>query len=135
MSFFSCNCKCRCALFSAVAALVLGVVAAFLQISGTVTVTPVFLWAALAAAVIYLGLLLVATALAARCPVSGCVCATVSSLLAGLLGTILFAAVLLAVGIVATSVVSAILFGLVVGFATLALGSTACFVKYLAGCP
>jgi len=54
--------------------------------------------------------------------------------LAGILGTVLFSLVILAVGIVATSVVSAILVGLLVAFFALIVTATACLIRCLADC-
>ena len=136
MSLFNCSCTCRrdCALYAVIAALILGVVAAFLQITAVITVTTAFLWVALGIGVVYLGILLVTTALNHRTECKPCLCPTLRTVLAGILGTILFSTVLLAVGIVATSVVSAILVGLLVAGLALTIGGTACFVKCLAGC-
>lgn len=131
MSCFSCNCKCTLA--SVVAAVILGVVAAFLQITGAITVTAAFLWVALGIAVVYLAVLVVSTALARRAE-TACGCSALNTVLAGILGSILFAVVLLAVGVVATSVVSAILVGILVFFLTVTLAGTACLVKTYADC-
>ncbi len=128
---FGCNCNCRCSAVAVVASAILGVIAAFLLITGVITVTPVFLWVALGVAIVYLGVQVVAAALAQKTECSRCRCAALDALLAGILGTILFAAVLLAVGITATSVVSAILVGLLVFFFTLTVASTACYVRSL----
>ena len=129
-----CNCKCSCSLFSALAGVILGVIAAFLQITGTITVTPTFLWVLSGIAVAYLGILVLASAALEQCSRCGCICASLEAVLAGALGTILFAAILLAVGIVATSVVSAILVGLLVAALALTIGGTACYVRCLADC-
>lgn len=134
MSLFCCNSKCNCTVAAFIASLIIGVVTAFLQITGVITVAPVFLWVAFGIAVVYLGVLVVATALARREQQSDCTCSTLNALLVGILGTILFAVILLAVGIIATSVVSAILVGLLLFFLTLILASTACYVRYLADC-
>ena len=113
---------------------VLGVVAAFAQITGAIALTPVFLWVAFGIAVAALGLLVAASAMAARCTVSDCACGALDTLLVGILGTILLSVVLLAVGIVATSLISAILVGLLVGAFTLVFTGGACYVRYLTGC-
>ena len=134
MPLFNCNCKCSCAALAVLASVILGVVAAFLQITAVIAVTPVFLWVALGIAVGYLGVLLVSAAIRGGAGECVCVCTALSTLLTGILGTILFAVVLLAVGIVATSVATAILLGLVVLFLSLTFSATACYVKALAGC-
>ena len=133
MSLTNCTCRFNCTLVSIVTAVVLGVVAAFALISGAVTVEPVFLWTALAIGILSLWVLVAATALVRRSAASGC-CDAVSGLLAGILGTILFSTILLAVGVVATSIVSAILLGILVFFLTLTFGDTACYIRCLSAC-
>lgn len=134
MAFLTCNCRGRCTTAAIIAGAVIGVLAAFFQITGIITVTTAFLWVAFGIAVGYLGAVLLATALARRAEDLECTCTTLNTLLVGILGTILLAVVLLAVGIVATSVVSAILTGLLLFFLTLTLAGTACLVRCLAGC-
>lgn len=134
MSNFGCHCKCSCQLAAVIASVVIGVVTAFLQITGVITVAPVFLWVALGIAVVYLGVLVVAAALSGREEATGCLCAALNTLLIGILGTVLFALVLLAVGIVATSILSAILVGILLFFFSLTLTSSACLVRSLADC-
>ena len=134
MSMCCCETKCRCILLSLVAGVILGVVAAFLQITGMITVTPAFLWVVLGIAVVYLAVFVIAGALQNRQGAGECFCDTLDTVLAGILGSALFAVVLLAVGITATSVVSAILVGLLVFFLALTLTATACFVRKLMDC-
>lgn len=133
MSIFGCNCRNRCALLAIVASIIIGIVAAFLQITGTITVTPVFLIVAFGIAVAALGVLVIATALVRRYA-GACLCTALQTLLTGILGTIALSVVLLAVGIVATSVISAILVGLTAGFFALTITGSACFVRCLADC-
>lgn len=104
-------------------------VTAFLQITDVITVVPVFLWVVFGIAVAYLGILVVSSALARRTERCDCLCSELNTLLAGILGSVLFAVVLLAVGIVATSILSAILVGLLLFFFTLTLTGTACLVR------
>lgn len=134
MALFNCNSRRDCTLLAGIAALILGIIAAFLQITAAITVTPVFLWVALGIAVGYLGVLLVTTALTRRADCKPCVRRALGTVLSGILGAILFATVLLAVGIVATSVVSAILVGLLMAFLTLTFAGSACLVLCLADC-
>lgn len=131
-----CNCNCRfsCTLFAVVSAAILGVVTAFLQISGVILATPAFLWVTLGIGVVYL-LGLVATAANRRgMDPTNCLCRALNGLLAGILGTILLSLVLLAVGIVATSVLSAVLVGVLVFFLWLTLASAACYIRCAADC-
>ena len=117
-----------------ITSVIIGVVTSFLQITGVITVAPVFLWVVFGIAVGYLAVLVAATALARRTERASCLCGSVKALLAGVLGSILLATVLLAVGIVATSILSAILVGLLLFFFTLTLTSSACFVLCLVDC-
>lgn len=134
MSIFGCRCKCSCLLAAVIASIILGVVTAFLQITGTVTVTTAFLWVVFGIAIVYLGVLVVAAALSGREEGSVCLCATLNALLAGILGTVLLAVVLLAVGITATSILSAILVGILAFFFALTLTATACLIRGLSDC-
>ena len=134
MPLCNCNCRCSCTAAALIVSAILGVLAAFLQITGVITVTPVFLWVAFGIAVVYLGILVLAVALAGRTERSACRCSALNALLTGILGTILLALILLSVGIVATSVISAILVGLLLFFLSLALAGSACYVRVLAEC-
>ena len=134
MSIFCCENKCRCTLAAVIVSAILGVLAAFFQITGIITVAPVFLWVAFGIGVAELGVLVIAGAMHQRCETDGCFCDTLDAVLAGILGSILLAVVLLAVGIVATSVVSAILVGLLVFFLALTITATACLVRKLMDC-
>ncbi len=134
MSLFGCSCKSRCTLAAIVVSLIVGVVSAFLLITGTITITPVFLLVAFGIAVAALGVLVVSMSLVRRDALGNCVCNALELVLTGALGTILFAVILLAVGIVATSVVSAILLGLTAGFFALTITATACLIRCLADC-
>lgn len=134
MNVLGCNYKCSCTVAAVIASVIIGVIAAFLQITAVITVTPVFLWVAFGIAVICLGKLALATALARRVDNDTCACSALNAVLLGILGTILFAVILLAVGITATSVVSAILIGLLLFFFTLMLTATACLIRTQAAC-
>lgn len=128
-----CGCKCSCTAAAVIASVIAGVLAAFLQITAVITVTPVFLWVAAGAAAVYLGILVLRTN-CCNADAGDCTCAALNALLVGILGTILFALILLAVGIVATSVLSAILVGLTVFFLALTVTGAACYVRTRAGC-
>lgn len=134
MGLFRCSCRNECPLLAVLASIILGVIAAFLQITAVITVTPAFLWVALGIAVVYLAVLEVSVALTRRAEQKLCLCDAINTVLAGILGTALLAVVLLAVGIVATSVVSAILVGVLVAFLALTLAGTACLVRCSADC-
>ena len=130
----NCCCRCRCVTAALIVSAIAAVIAAFLQISGTITVTPVFLWVAFGIAVGYLAVVLLG---AGRCcdeQLRGCGCNALDAILAGILATVLFSLILLAVGITATSVVSAILVGLLTGSFALFLTATACLIRSLYDC-
>ena len=123
--------RCSCTLTAVIVSLILGIVAAFLQITAVFTITPVFLWVALGIAVGFLALLTLSDSRGERCPGK---CAILAVQLTGILGTILFASLLLAIGIVATSVLTALLTGLVVFFLALTLMGAACHILCRANC-
>lgn len=129
-----CAAVCSCTTAALVASAIVGVLTAFLQITGMITLTPAFLWVALGVGVVYLGVLIVAASLAGRRHESDCLCSRLNVLLAGILGTVFFAVLLLALGVVATSVISAILAGLLLFFSALTLTGSACYVRCLSGC-
>ena len=131
-----CNCNCRwsCTLLAVISAAVLGVITAFLFISGTIAVTTTFLWVALGIGVVYLAGLAVASTRCRCADSTSCLCRALDALLAGVLGTILVSLVLLAVGIVATSTLSAVLVGLLAFFLWLTVASAACYVRCAADC-
>ena len=129
MSMFGCNCRCNCTLAAIFISVIAGVLGAFLQITGVITVAPVFLWVIFGIAVAFLALYLL-TSFQCDCEnLRECECDALNTALAGALGTVLFPLVLIAVGIVATSVTTAILVGLSIGFFSLLLTATACLVR------
>ena len=132
MSMCSYTCRRDCSFFAVLVSAILGIVAAFLQISGVFTATVTALWVALGVAVVYLAALLLGIAI--RRDERRTCCAPLGTVLAGILGTVLFAVVLLAVGITATSVVSAILVGILTAFFALTITASACLVRCLANC-
>ena len=132
MALFCCESRCRCSLVTVLAAVVIGVVTAFLQITGAITVTTAFLWAVLGVALLYLAVLLATAALTRR--TAGCTCTALNTVLTGIVGTVLFGIVQLAFGIVATSVVSAVITGLLAASFTLIVGGSACFAKCTTCC-
>lgn len=134
MTFFGCRYKCGCPLVGIIFSILAGIVTAFLQITGTITVAPVFLWVVFAVATLYLGVLPVAAALTRQQETGSCLCLSLGTLLVGILGSILLSVVLLAVGIVATSILSAILVGILLAFFFLMLTATACLVRSLFDC-
>ena len=136
MALFTCGCRNEdgCTVAALIVSAIIGVIAAFLQITAVITVTPVFLWVVFGVAVVYLAALLVSVLVSRRVDSDGCVCPALRALLAGILGSVLLAVVLLAVGIVATSIISAILVGLLLFFFALTFAASACLVRCIANC-
>ena len=134
MTFFGCNCRENCIAFSAVASIILGIVAAFLAFTAVVAVTPAFLWVLFGIAVVYLPVVLLTSAIGGQ-RLRACLCVVLPALLTGALGTILLAVVLLAITFPAASILGAFLVGALIFFFALLLASTACLIKCAAGCP
>ena len=137
MSNFNCGCSCnqnfQCPIIAIIASAIIGIITTLLRITAVITVTPAFLWVLLGIAVVYLGVnLLVAGRFNCR---NTCRCATfpISLILYGILGTILLSIVLLAITFAATSVIGAIITGLLLFFFSLFITSTACLVRCLFG--
>ena len=130
----SCYCRRDCTIAAVVISAIVGIVTAFLQISGTIVLTPAFLWVTLGIAVVYLGVFAAAFILARRAEHPRCLCPAVNTVLTGILVTVLFSLVLLGVGVVATSILSAVLAGLLLAAFALTLTGTACLVRCLADC-
>ena len=134
MMFINCRCGCNCSLISIIASVIIGVVAAFLQITGLIEILPVFLWVVLGIAVAYLGVVTVSVAISKGYDGCGCKCSILSEVIAGILGSILFSVILLAVGVTVGSVASAILTGLLLLSFSMLITGTACFAMCLANC-
>ena len=133
MSIFCCESKCRCVLGAIVASVIIGIVAAFLQLTAVISVTPAFLWVLLGVGGVYLAILVGAAALGGenRC---ACRCSTLSTLITGILGTVLFSVVLLGIEFAATSIIGAILVGLLLASFAIVITASACYVKCLCDC-
>lgn len=134
MSLFNCNCRCRCTTAAIIVSLILGIIAAFLQITSVIAIAPIFLGISFAVAILYLGLLVLSAAFQRRNEESECRCPGLNTILVGILGTILFSLVLLLIDVPAASVIGAILVGLLVFFFSLIFTATACFIRTLFDC-
>ena len=127
------GCNPGCVVIAVAVSLIIGVITAFLRITGAITLTPAFLWVLLGIAVVYLAVTLVSAALFRN----GCcndLCSIVTALLAGILGTVLFSVVLLGIEFAATSVLGAVIAGALLFFFFLAVTSTACLVRCFFNC-
>ncbi|MBE6748780.1 MAG: hypothetical protein E7557_06075 [Ruminococcaceae bacterium] len=134
MTIFNCECKRDCLLFAAISSIVIGIIVAFLRITGVITITPVLLIIAFGIAVFFLLATLIATALWGQRICSSCVSATISAVLTGILGTLLLSVVLLAIPFVATSIIGAIITGALAAFLSYIFTATACTVKCFVRC-
>ncbi len=128
MSICCCKNSLSCTAAAIITSIIVGVVTAFLTITGVITLAPVFLWVTLGVALVYLAVTLLATAVTENC--DGC-CKALHALLVGALGTVLLSLVLLAITFAATSFLGAFLSGLLLFFFFLTLSSTACYIKCL----
>ena len=133
MSDFGCRCKGNCTALVVIGSIIIGVVTAFLRITAAITVTPAFLWVLFGVAIGYLAVLLITSALTGP-EVRGCICPIISALILGILGTVLTSVILLGITFVATSIVGAIITGLLLLFFALVVGETTCLVKCILSC-
>lgn len=127
MTFFNCDNGFYCPGVALIASFIVGIIAAFLQITGVVSLTSAFLWVVLGISVVYLGILLIASAISGNA--GECGGSSLSTLLAGILGSALFSIVLLAVSFTAASLIGAIFTGALLFFLSLTLTSAACLVR------
>ncbi len=125
-----CACKYNCTLLAFIASLIIGIVTAFLRITAVITVTPAFLWVLFGISVGYLLLTQAASVFIRDC--STCVREALTAVLLGALATALLSVVLLGVTFAATSVIGAILTGLLLFAFSFTLGSGACLTRCLA---
>ena len=134
MLCLGCDCKNSCVGFAVFFSIIVGIVTAFLVISATITVAPVFLWVVLGVALGLLAVTLIAVSIYKGCSYTSCTCRTITSLLAGVLGTVLFSSILLGISFPATSFLGAFIAGLLGFFFSLVVISTACLVRCIASC-
>ena len=129
-----CQCKFNCTSLAIIVSAIIGVVAAFLTLMGTLAVSSTLLWVLFGIAVGFLAVTLLSTRLCEADERTNCLCPVLSVLLTGILGTILFSLILLLVDVAIASVVGAILSGLLFLSFALTLTTTACLIKCLADC-
>jgi len=134
MSELSCTCKVNCPILAIVASIIIGIITGMLRFMGTITITPAFAWVLFGIAVVYLAILLIASGSPFISRQSCCVCPSLGVLLWGILGTVLTSVILLGITFAATSIIGAIIAGLLLAFFTLTLTSTVCLIKCLANC-
>lgn len=127
------SCRPGCTVIALVVSFILGIIAAFLSITGAVALTPAFLWVLLGIAVVYLAVALVSASLLRNRCCEG-LCSIVAALLSGILGTVLLSVVLLGVVVAASSIIGAVLTGALIFFFFLTVTSTACLVRCFFNC-
>ena len=135
MGFFNCNCRMGCTVSGLIVSLIAGVVALVLNITGTITVLPLFLWIGLGVAI---GLLIVTLLIVASTDEErrerSCICKALSTLQFGALGAILTALVLIAVDFGGISIIGAIIYGAFFFFFVLLITSLICLARCFASC-
>lgn len=133
MKRFGCGCNYDCTGISFVVSIIIGIVAAMLRYTATITVTSAFLWVVFGIAVVYFALVLGISALFDMSE-GNCACNSVPGVIWGALGTILTSVVLLAVEFAATSAIGVIITGALLFFVSLLFTSVACLIKCLTSC-
>ncbi len=134
MSETTCIPRRDCTLISLVVSVVIGIVTAFLRITGVIAIPPVFFWVIFGIAVGLLAITLVAVTSTRNTDNCDCKEKALGTQLVSILATVLLSLILLAIPFVTTSVIGAILTGLALLFFSLSLGSTACLIKCYAKC-
>lgn len=134
MANLSCDCRRDCVGIAIITSIFIGIIAAFLRFMAVITVTAPFLWVVFGIAVLYLAITLIASATTRKNGFRNCFCPILSVLLTGILGAILISIILLAIEFAATSIIGAIITGLLITFFSLIITATACLVKCTAGC-
>ncbi len=131
MSTSDCSCKGTCTTVAVIISAVAGIIAAFLRITAAITVTPAFLWTVFGIAVVYLAVILVSSASVNCCDnkFPCCIKSIITVLLSAIIATVFFAVVLLAVEFAATSLIGAVITGLLLLSFFLTLTETACLIR------
>ena len=132
MANMNCYCRFNCTGIALIVSLLVGIVAAFLRITATITLSTLFLGIAAGVALVFLAIILFITGLG-RCVSRRCETA-LNAVLLGIVGTIITAVILLAITFVATSVIGAIITGALLFFVTLIITASVCLIKCLAAC-
>ena len=132
MVTINCDCKLGCIGTSIITSIVVGIITAVLRFNALITVTPAFLWVLLGIAVVYLGINLITSSTC--CANNACCCNHLKTVLLGIVGTVIFSIVLLGVTFAATSILGAIITGILLFFFTLTITGTACLVKCRYNC-
>ena len=132
MTTTNCGCTLSCIGKSVIASLIIGVLAAFLRFTATITITPAFLWVLFGIAIGYLGITLLTSS--DSCPDRNGCCRNLRTFLTGILGTVLTSLVLLGITFAATSVIGAIITGALLFFFALMITSSTCLINCRYNC-
>lgn len=128
-----CCCRRDCTTWAIVAAVVAGVLAVFLQVTGVIAIATPALTAALGVGLVALAVLLLAMATNQNAD-GYCLCRSVGTALVGAVGSIVLAVLLLALDLPAAGFAFLLLTGLLVAAFVLLLASVVCLIRCLAGC-
>ena len=128
----NCNRRIDCSALVIFASVIIGIVAGIFRAIALITITPAFLWVLFGITVVYLGILLLTSSLC--CAERKPCCDRLILVLIGILGTILTSVILLGITFAATSIIGAIITGLLLFFFSLAIGGTACLIKCKYNC-
>ncbi len=135
MGFFNCNCKIGCTVSGLIVSLIAGIVTLILNITGIISVLPLFLWIGFGVAI---GLLIVTLLIVASTDEErkerGCIFRALSTLQFGALGVILTALILLAVDFGGISIIGAIIYGAFIFSFILLITSVICLARCFASC-
>lgn len=132
MITINCNCEMGCTAKAVLASIIIGIVAAVLSFTGTITITPAFLWVLFGIAIGYLGIEVLTSS--AACSERKCCCRNLTAFFTGALGTVLTSLLLLGITFAATSVIGTIITGLLLFFFSLLVISAVCLVKCRNSC-
>lgn len=134
MSNSNCGCRIDCTGTAVVASIIIGIIGVFLRFSAVITITPAFLWVVFGIAIVYLALAFLQRCNICRSAFSGCCCSSYTTFIIGVLGTILTSLILLGITFTATSIIGAILVGLLLFFFSLLITSTVCVLRCSSAC-
>ena len=134
MNICCCKTKCDCTFIAVIAAVVAGIIAAFLNFSATIAIPQYVLWIFFGVALIFLAATLLTAPLACRRETDICLCSSLTAFFTGVFGTVLAALVLILADLAATGLLASLITGLLAAAFVLTITSAACIVKNIFGC-
>ena len=129
MAMFDCDNRRDCSFIAIIVSAIVGVITAFLEITGTTAFEGLIFGLVFGIAVVYLAVALVSVALSERRFACRGIRSVLNALLIGALGSILLSAIIFAAAIDGATLLGAILTGVMVFCFVLMLTSTACLAK------